>query len=281
MDPYVYESYTVPTSYVVSTPVTKMDYSHITFVAYLFSTIFSTSTTTPQMSTVAQTEIRIPRTNPVYTKKYYPTTTSSWIRPKWYHEHDYWRNIVSKELSFHEKSKTTTTSLQFSTIENKSPFSDLFARQFLPPRCCPKKTTTTASVSILLVEKSTEINLAMQNEGFGVAQICILIVLCLILFILLGFVVRIVLRARVKQKINIRSKEACEMSSFTTRMRRHVKDSVQDFDVTTDLLECTRDSRKDNNKFEDVSLISKNSLANENFSTKFTTTVDIHPQVNI
>jgi len=281
MDPYVYESYTVRTSYVVSTPVTKMDYSHITFVAYLFSTIFSTSTTTPQMSTVAQTEIRIPRTNPVFTKKYYPTTTSSWIRPKWYHEHDYWRNIVSKELSFHEKSKTTTTSLQFSTIENKSPFSDLFARQFLPPRCCPKKTTTTASVSILLVEKSTEINLAMQNEGFGVAQICILIVLCLILFILLGFVVRIILRARVKQKINIRSKEACEMSSFTTRMRRHVKDSVQDFDVTTDLLECTRDSRKDNNKFEDVSLISKNSLANENFSTKFTTTVDIHPQANI
>jgi len=258
-----------------------MDYSHITFVAYLFSTIFSTSTTTPQMSTVAQTEIRIPRTNPVFTKKYYPTTTSSWIRPKWYHEHDYWRNIVSKELSFHEKSKTTTTSLQFSTIEYKSPFSDLFARQFLPPRCCPKKTTTTASVSILLVEKSTEINLVMQNEGFGVAQICILIVLCLILFILLGFVVRIILRARVKQKINIRSKEACEMSSFTTRMRRHVKDSVHDFDVTTDLLECTRDSRKDKNKFEDVSLISKNSLANENFSTKFTTTVDIHPQANI
>jgi hypothetical protein len=281
MDPYVYESYTVRTPYVVSTPVTRMDYSHITFVAYLFSTIFSTSTTTPQMSTVAQTEIKTLRTNPVFTKKYYPTTTSSWIRPKWYHEHDYWRNIVSKELSFHEKSKTTTTSLQFSTIENKSPFSDLFARQFLPPRCCPKKTTTTASVSILLVEKSTEINLAMQNEGFGVAQICILIVLCLILFILLGFVVRIVLRARVKQKINIRSKEACEMSSFTTRMRRHVKDSVQDFDVTTDLLECTRDSRKDNNKFEDVSLISKNSLANENFSTKFTTTVDIHPQANI
>ena len=58
MDPYVYESYTVPTSYVVSTPVTKMDYSHITFVAYLFSTIFSTSTTTPQMSTVAQTIIQ-------------------------------------------------------------------------------------------------------------------------------------------------------------------------------------------------------------------------------
>ena len=281
MDPYVYESYTVRTSYVVSTPVTKMDYSHITFVAYLFSTIFSTSTTTPQMSTVAQTEIKIPRTNPVFTKKYYPTTTSSWIRPKWYHEHDYWRSIVSKELSFHEKSKTTTTSLQFSTIENKSPFSDLFARQFLPPRCGPKKTTTTASVSILLVEKSTEINLAMQNEGFGVAQICILIVLCLILFILLGFVVRIILRARVKQKINIRSKEACEMSSFTTRMRRHVKDSVHDFDVTTDLLECTRDSHKDKNKFEDVSLISKNSLVNENFSTKFTTTVDIHPQANI
>jgi hypothetical protein len=64
-------------------------------------------------------------------------------------------------------------------------------------------------------------------------------------------------------------------------MRRHVKDSVHDFDVTTDLLECTRDSRKDKNKFEDVSLIRKKNLANENFSTKFTTTVDIHPQVNI
>ncbi len=64
-------------------------------------------------------------------------------------------------------------------------------------------------------------------------------------------------------------------------MRRHVKDSVHDFDVTTDLLECTRDSRKDRNKFEDVSLVSKNSLANENFGTKFTTTVDIHPQVNV
>jgi LAS superfamily LD-carboxypeptidase LdcB len=138
-----------------------------------------------------------------------------------------------------------------------------------------------ASVSVLLIEKSTEINLIMQNDGFSVAQICILMVLCLILFILLGFVVRIILRARIKQKINIRNKEACEMSSFTTRMRRHVKDPVHDFDVTTDLLECTRDSRKDKNKFEDVSLISKNSLANENFSTKFTTTVDIHPQANI
>jgi len=279
MDPYVYESYTVRTSYVVSTPVTKMDYSHITFVAYLFSTIFSTSTTTPHISTVAQTELKALRTNPVFTKKYYPTTTSSWIRPKWYHEHDYWRNIVSKELAFHDKS--TTTSLRLSTTKDKTVFSDLFASQFLPPRCCPKKTTTTASGSILLIDKSTEINLIVQNDDFSVAQICILIVLCLILVILVGFSVRMILRARIKQKINIRGKEACEMSSFTTRMRRHVKDSVHDFDVTTDLLECTRDSRKDKNKFEDVSLISKNSLANENFSTKFTTTVDIHPQVNV
>jgi len=256
-----------------------MDYSHITFVAYLFSTIFSTSTTTPHLSTVAQTELKTFRTNPVFTKKYYPTTTSSWIRPKWYHEHDYWRNIVSKELAFHDKS--TTTSLRLSTTKDQTVFSDLFASQFLPPRCCPKKTTTTASGSILLIEKSTEINLVIQNDDFSVAQICILIVLCLILVILVGFSVRMILRARIKQKINIQGKEACEMSSFTTRMRRHVKDSVHDFDVTTDLLECARDSRKDKNKFEDVSLISKNSLANENFSTKFTTTVDIHPQVNV
>jgi hypothetical protein len=279
MDPYVYESYTVRTSYVVSTPVTKMDYSHITFVAYLFSTIFSTSTTTPHISTVAQNELKTLRTNPVFTKKYYPTTTSSWIRPKWYHEHDYWRNIVSKELAFHDKS--TTTSLLLSTTKDKTDFLNLFSRQFLPPRCCPKKTMTTASVSMLLIEKSTEINLVIKNDDFSVAQICILIVLCLILVILVGFFVRIILRARIKQKINIRGKEACEMSSFTTRMRKHVKDSVHDFDVTTDLLECTRDSRKDKNKFEDVSLISKNSLTNENFSTKFTTTVDIHPQVNV
>ncbi len=275
----MYESYTVRTSYVVSTPVTKMDYSHITFVAYLFSTIFSTSTTTPQMSTVAQTELKTLRTNPVFTKNYYPTTTSSWIRPKWYHEHDYWRNIVSKELAFHDKS--TTTSLRLSTTKDKTDFLDLFARQFLPPRCCPKKTMTTSSVSMLSIEKSTEINVVIKSDDFSVAQICILIVLCLILVILVGFFVRIILRARIKQKINIRGKEACEMSSFTTRMRRHVKDSVHDFDVTTDLLECTRDSRRDKNKFEDVSLVSKNSLANENFSTKFTTTVDIHPQVNV
>jgi hypothetical protein len=279
MDPYVYESYTVRTSYVVSTPVTKMDYSHITFVAYLFSTIFSTSTTTPHVSTMAQTELKIPKTNPVFTKKYYSTTTSPWIRPKWYHEHDYWRNIVSKELAFHDKS--TTTSLRLSTTEEKTNFSDLFASQFLPPRCCPKKTLTTASVSMLVIDKSTEINLALKNDDFSVAQICILIVLCLILVILVGFSVRIILRARIKHKINIRGKEACEMLSFSTRMRKHVKDSVHDFDVTTDLIECTRDSRKDKNKFEDVSLKSKNSLTNENFGTKFTTTVDIHPKVNV
>ncbi len=214
MDPYVYESYTVRTSYVVSTSVTKMDYSHITFVAYLFSTIFSTSTTTPHISTMAPTEQKIPRTNPVFTKKYYPTTTSSWVRPKWYHEHDYWRSIVSKELAFHDKS--TTTSIQLSTTKDKTDFPDLFASQFLPPRCCPKKTMTTASVSMLLIEKSTEINLVVKNDDFSVVQICILIVLCLILVILVGFCVRIILRARIKQKINIRGKEACEMSSFTT-----------------------------------------------------------------
>jgi hypothetical protein len=228
---------------------------------------------------MAPTEQKIPRTNPVFTKKYYPTTTSSWVRPKWYHEHDYWRSIVSKELAFHDKS--TTTSIQLSTTKDKTDFPDLFASQFLPPRCCPKKTMTTASVSMLLIEKSTEINLVVKNDDFSVVQICILIVLCLILVILVGFCVRIILRARIKQKINIRGKEACEMSSFTTWMRKHVKDSVHDFDVTTDLLECTRDFHKDKNKFEDVSLISKNSLANENFSTKFTTTVDIHPQVNV
>jgi hypothetical protein len=74
------------------------------------------------------------------------------------------------------------------------------------------------------------------------------------------------------------------MSSFSTRMRKHVKDSVQDFDVTTDLLECTRDSRMDRmdkSKFEDISLKSKTGLANENFGTKFTTTVDIHPNTKV
>jgi hypothetical protein len=191
MDPYAYESYTVRTSYAVSTSVTKMDYSHITFVAYLFSTIFSTSTTTPYISTLAQTELKSPRTNPVFTKKYYPTTTSPWIRPKWYHEHDYWRNIVSKELAFHEKS----TRIQSSTTQKQTEFADVFAGQFLPPRCCPKRTLTTASVSMLVFDKSTEINLMLKNDDFSVAQICILIVLCLILVILVGFSVRFNLKS--------------------------------------------------------------------------------------
>jgi hypothetical protein len=281
MDPYVYKSYTVRTSYVVSTPVTKMDYSHITFLAYLFSTIFPTSTSIPRISTMAPTELKISKTNPIFPKKYYPTTTSQWIRPQWYNEHDYWRNIVSKELAFHEKS--TITRNRISTTKSpttKSPieFADLFAGQFLPPRCCSKKTLTTASVSMLVFDESTEINLFLKNDDFSVAQICILIVLCLILVLLVGFSVRIILRARIKRKINIRSKEACEMSSFSTRMRKHVRDSVHDFDVTTDLLECTRIER---DKFEDVSLKSKTGLANENFGTKFTTTVDIHPSINV
>jgi hypothetical protein len=134
---------------------------------------------------------------------------------------------------------------------------------------------------MLVIDKSTEINLVLKNDDFSVAQICIFIVLCLILVILVGFSVRIILRVRMKHKINIRGKEACEMSPFSTQMRKHVMDSVHDFDVTTDLLECTRDSRMDKNKFEDVSLKSKTSLANENFGTKFTTTVDIHPKVNV
>jgi hypothetical protein len=71
------------------------------------------------------------------------------------------------------------------------------------------------------------------------------------------------------------------MSSFSTRMRKHVKDSIHDFDVTTDLLECTRDSRMNKNKFEDISLKSKTGLANENFGSKSTTTVDIHPNTNV
>jgi hypothetical protein len=170
-----------------------MDYSHITFVAYLFSTIFSTSTTTPHISTMAQTELKIPKTNPVFTKKYYPTTTSPWIRPKWYNEHDYWRNIVSNELAFH--AKTTTTRIQVSTTKKQTEFADLFAGQFLPPRCCPKKALTTASVSMLLFDKSTEINLTLKNDDFSVAQVCILIVLCSILVILVGFSVRIILRS--------------------------------------------------------------------------------------
>jgi hypothetical protein len=248
-------------------------------VAYLFSTIFPTSTSTPRISTIAPTELKVSKTNPIFPKKYYPTTTSQWIRPQWYNEHDYWRNIVSKELAFHDKA--TTIRNRMSNTKSPTELADMFAGQFLPPRCCSKKSLTTANVSMLVFDQSTEINLFLKNDDFSVAQICILIVLCLILVLLVGFSVRIMLRAGIKHKINIRSKEACEMSSFPSRMRKHVKDSVHDFDVTTDLLECTRDSHIEKDKFEDISLKSKTGLANENFSTKFTSTVDIHPNINV
>jgi hypothetical protein len=270
MDPHVYESYTVRTSYAVSNSVTRMDSTHLTFVAYLFSTIFSTSTSTPYVSTMAQTEFRIPKTNPAYVKRYFPTTTSPWIRPKWYNEQDYWRNIVSKELSFH--GRTTTTA--FNPTKKLVGFSDKFAGKFLPPRCCPKKTTTTA-----IFGGSTESNLVLKNEEFSMVQICILTVLCLIFAMLVCFSARIIYNAGVKRKFKIRSKEAYEMSSFSSRRRTQSKephDVIRDIDMTTDLLECTRDSRKGKDKFETISLKSKTGLPNENFCTKFTTKVDIH-----
>jgi hypothetical protein len=271
----VYESYTVRTSYAVSNSVTRMDSTHLTFVAYLFSTIFSTSTSTPYVSTIAQTEFKIPKTTPAYVKRYFPTTTSPWIRPKWYNEQDYWRNIVSKELSFHGRTTKTHSSSTKKPVE----LVDMFAGQFLPPRCCPKKTSTTVIVPLLVSGKSTEPNFLLKNDEFSLVQICILVVLCLICVMLFGFSTRIIYNAGVKRKFKIRSKEAYEMSSISSRRRKQSKephDVIRDIDMTTDLLECTRDSRKGKDKFETVSLKGKTGFPNENFCTKFTTKVDIH-----
>ena len=100
MDLYIYDSHTIP--YDTVRPVTPSYIStvqHVTFITYLFSTIFSTSTATPTKRNLSST----PVSTRVQSKKtpqrlYSPSIT---VRPGWYNEQDYWRRIVSKELAFH------------------------------------------------------------------------------------------------------------------------------------------------------------------------------------
>jgi hypothetical protein len=287
MDLYIYDSHTIPHDTV--RPVTPSHIStmqHVTFISYLFSTVFSTSTATSTKRNLPST----PVSTRVQSKKtpqslYSPSIT---VRPEWYNEQDYWRRIVSKELSFHgitnpihfpkstdvtHKSKDEHSSTIVRKDVGQEPLSR-YVDRIIPPRCCPKRKTTVPSTVLLLSTPDFSFKESPEGIFSNTFEICILVLLILIVLLLCLFCLRFVFQLKFKQKLKLKSNDSCEMSSFRRRMQRHVNTSDRrtsmDLDVVSNLLRGTHQ------RFDDIPLGDITTIQNENCTVTFDVKEDVH-----
>jgi uncharacterized membrane protein len=293
MDLYIYDVFTVPpVSTTDKVVTTSMGISqHLALVTYLFSTLFTTSTTSASTSTNkhvhTQPDFKYPRISTKYTRNYYSTTSTPRIQSKWYNEQDYWRNIVSRELAFHLQTTDVaqmTNRLKFtSTSSNPFKIEQGHIVDFLYSQCCMKTSSSmisfTVTVPSILMNISTE-HYSFQSSSlstFEAMQIIMCVLLTIILLILVCFALKMLHAKRKRNRENfIQRKEACEMSSFKTRMRRHHVDRDcynldRDSDTMNDLLRSTQEGDK---TFVSISLKDRNFLRNEN--CRVTTLADVH-----
>jgi hypothetical protein len=297
MDLYIYDSHTVPYDTVKpATPSYISTMQHVTFITYLFSTIFSTSTATSTKrnlpSTPVNTRVQSKKTSH---RLYLPSIS---VRPGWYNEQDYWRRIVSRELSFHgitnpihfPKSTDVTHKSNdeyFSTIVRNDVGQEPLSRyvdRILPPRCCPKRKTTLPSTVLFITTpdisfKENHVENHVENhEGIfsSTFEICILVLLILIVLFLFLFCLQLVNQHKCKRKIKFNSNDSCEMSSFRRRMQRHVNTSDRrtsmDLDVVSNLLRGNLQSQR----FDDIPLGDITTIQNENCTVTFDVTADAH-----
>jgi len=259
---------------------------HVTFITYLFSTIFSTSIATPTKRNFPSTPVNTRVPSKKTSQRLYSPSIA--VRPEWYNEQDYWRRIVSKELSFHgttsyipfPKSTDVThkpKSEHSSTIVRKNVVQEPLSRyvdRIIPPRCCPKRKTTVPST--ILFVTTPDISFKESPEGFFSTdfEISILVLLILIVMFLFLFCLRLVFQLKFKQKIKFKSNDSCEMSSFRRRMQRHINTSDRrtsmDLDVVSNLLRGT------SQRFDDVPLGDVTTLQNENCTVTFDVKADVH-----
>jgi len=289
MDLYIYDSHTIPYDTVKpATPSYISTMQHVTFITYLFSTIFSTSTATSTKRNVPSTPVN----TRVQNKKtsYRPFSPSITVRPGLYNEQDYWRRIVSRELSFHgitnpiHFSKSTIATHNFndeysSTINVGQEHLSRYVDNILPPRCCPKRKTTLPST--LLFITTPDFSFKENHEGLfsSTFEFCILILLILIVLLLFLFCLRLVFQHKCKRKIRFNSNDSCEMSSFRRRMQRHVNTSDRrtsmDLDVVSNLLRGNLGNLQ-SQRFDDVPLGDITSILNENCTVTFDVTANVH-----
>jgi hypothetical protein len=265
---------------------------HVTFITYLFSTIFSTSTATSTKRNVPSTPVN----TRVQSKKtsYRLFSPSITVRPGWYNEQDYWRRIVSRELSFHgitnpihfskstdamHKSNDEYSSTIVCNDVGQEPLSR-YVDRILPPRCCPKRKTTLPSTVLFITtpDFSFKENPVENHEGLfsSTLEICILVLLILIVLFLFLFCLRLVFQHKCKRKIRFNSNDSCEMSSFRRQMQRHVNTSDRrismDLDVVSNLLRGHLPSQR----FDDIPLGDLTTIQNENCTVSFDVTADVH-----
>jgi uncharacterized membrane protein len=112
---------------------------------------------------------------------------------------------------------------------------------------------------------------------FEVMQVIMCVLLTIILLLLFCFALKMLYAKRKRNRENfIQRKDACEMSSFKTRMRRHHVDRDcynldRDSDTMNDLLRSTQEGDK---TFVSISLKDRHFLHNEN--CRVTTLADVH-----
>jgi hypothetical protein len=284
MDLYIYDSHTIPHDTVTPSYISTMQ--HVTFITYLFSTIFSTSTATSTKrnfpSTPVNTRVQSKKTSQ---RLYSPSIA---VRPEWYNEQDYWRRIVSKELSFHgttdpihfpkstdvthkPKSEHSSTTVRKDVVQE--PLSR-YVDRIIPPRCCPKRKTTVPSTILFVTTPDFSLKESPDGLFSNNFEICILVLLILIVLFLFLFCLRFVFQLRVKQKLKFKSNDSCEMSSFRRRMQRHINTSDRrtsmDLDVVSNLLRGT------SQRFDDIPLGNVTTLQNENCTVTFDVKADVH-----
>ena len=284
MDLYIYDAYTVPPASITDKVVTtNMGMSqHLALVTYLFSTLFTTSTTSSTTSTSKQSypqpEFRYPRISSKYTRNYYSTTNTPRIQSKWYNEQDYWRNIVSRELAFHLQ--TTDVALMTKRLKFTSTPSNPFKIEqghiidFLHSQVKKSSFSLSVTVPSIFMNISTE-NYSFQSSSlstFEVMQVVMCVLLTIILLLLVCFALKMLHAKRKRNRESfVQRKDACEMSSFKTRMRRHHVDRGRDSDTMNDLLRSTQEGDK---TFVSISLKDRHFLHNEN--CRVTTLADVH-----
>ncbi len=290
MDLYIYDAYTVPpvstTDKVVTTNMGMSQ--HLALVTYLFSTLFTTSTTLSATSTskpsYPQPEFKYPRISSKYTRNlYHSTTNTPRIQSKWYNEQDYWRNIVSRELAFHLQ--TTDVALMTKRLKFTSASSNPFKIEqghiieFLHSQVKKSSFSSSVTVPSIFMNITTE-NYSFQSSSlstFEVMQVVMCVLLTIILFLLVCFVLKMLYAKRKRNRENfVQRKDACEMSSFKTRMRRHHVDRDcysldRDSDTMNNLLRSTQEGDK---TFVSISLKDRHFLHNEN--CRVTTLADVH-----
>ena len=289
MDLYIYDAYTVPpvstTDKVVTTNMGMSQ--HLALVTYLFSTLFTTSTTSSTTSASKQSypqpEFRYPRISSKYTRNYYSTTNTPRIQSKWYNEQDYWRNIVSRELAFHLQTTDVaqmTKRFKFtSTSSNPFKIEQGHIIDFLHSQVKKSSFSLSVTVPSIFMNISTE-NYSFQSSSlstFEVMQVVMCVLLTIILLLLVCFALKMLHAKRKRNRESfVQRKDACEMSSFKTRMRRHHVDRDcysldRDSDTMNDLLRSTQEGDK---TFVSISLKDRHFLHNEN--CRVTTLADVH-----